>query len=326
MDQINFTYPLEESAYWLITLFAIAYLLYLGRFWQINRKLRVSKTALLTKLIWRIAAFALVLFALMGPSFGESKREIKAIGKDIFIAVDLSQSMNAIDVQPSRLEKLKFEIKKLIQAFNSDRIGLIIFSSEAFMQCPLTFDQSALMLYFETLNSNLVPSGGTDFGAPLQMALDKLTAETDMDARPKAKMVLLISDGEDFGDDTESVVQALDDQGIKIFTLGIGTKEGGKIRQGNTFLKDRSTGEDVISKLDDRALRAIALQTDGKYFEISDSQNESSKLISAINQIEGEAIDTRTIDVTADKYYYFVLLALVMLVIDFLTPLKTVTV
>ncbi len=115
--------------------------------------------------------------ALLGPAFGEARREVQSVGKDIFLAIDLSQSMNANDVQPTRLEKMKFELKNIVGTFTSDRIGLIIFSSEAFMQCPLTYDQNALNIFIETLHSGLVPNTGTDFGPPLKMALEKLNDE-----------------------------------------------------------------------------------------------------------------------------------------------------
>src|SRR4029079_18396893 len=122
----------------------------------------------------RTGFFLLLVIAFMGPSFGGSKKEIKSVGKDIMICVDLSKSMDAYDIQPTRLEKIKFEMKKIVDAFSSDRVGIIIFSSEAFMQCPLTFDQNALNLFIETMNSSLVPSTGTDFGPALKMALSKL--------------------------------------------------------------------------------------------------------------------------------------------------------
>ena len=124
--------------------------------------------------VFRTIYFALFMIAVLGPSFGGSKKEVKSVGKDIMICVDFSKSMDAFDIQPSRLEKIKFEMKKVVEAFNSDRIGIIIFSSEAFMQCPLTYDQNALNLFIETMNSGLVPSSGTDFGPPLRMALKKL--------------------------------------------------------------------------------------------------------------------------------------------------------
>ena len=109
------------------------------------------------------------------------------MGKDVFICVDLSQSMNAFDIQPSRIERVKFELKNIIEAFNSDRKGLIMFSNEAFMQCPLTYDNNALALFIQTLNTSLVPNTGTDF-APLKLALSKLNSEKSGSIRQKSKL------------------------------------------------------------------------------------------------------------------------------------------
>jgi len=135
----------------LIILFVVLCLLYVIRVARIGRALNTPFHRIFIKLALRTAAFGLLLFAFLGPSYGDSKKEIKSVGKDIMICVDLSKSMDAFDIQPSRLEKIKFEMKKIVDAFSSDRIGIIIFSSEAFMQCPLTYDQNALNLFIETM-------------------------------------------------------------------------------------------------------------------------------------------------------------------------------
>lgn len=276
------------------------------------------------KLGLRSLIFLLLITALLGPSFGESKREVKSVGKDIFILVDLSQSMNAPDIQPTRLEKLKFELKNLIEAFSSDRIGIIIFSSEAFMQAPLTFDQNALNLFVETLHTGLVPNAGTDFGPPLKMALEKLNEEEETPlTSQKSKIILLISDGEDFGEDTQDVATGVDELDIKLFTLGIGTERGSKIRTRNGFKKDND-GNDVVTRLDPKSLKTLANQTDGQYFEINETNNDINRLINKINTIEGELRDSKQVDVSANRYYYFLIAALLLLLIDVTTNLKVI--
>ena len=146
--------------------FVLFYAMYVVRMVRIGRILNSPFRSVFYKLFLRTAFFALLMIAYLGPSFGEAKREVQSVGKDIMICVDLSKSMDAFDIQPSRLEKIKFELKKVVESFNSDRLGIIIFSSEAFMQCPLTYDQNALNLFIETMNTNLGPSSGTDFGPP----------------------------------------------------------------------------------------------------------------------------------------------------------------
>jgi Ca-activated chloride channel family protein len=259
----------------------------------------------------------------MGPSFGESKREIKSQGKDIFLLVDLSESMEANDVQPTRLAKVKYELKNIVSSFESDRIGIIIFSSEAFMQAPLTFDQNALNLFIETLNTGLVPNAGTDFAPPLEMALEKIDNDDSPVTQQKSKIIILISDGEDFGDETTSIVESIESAGIRLFTLGVGTERGSKIPMRNGYKKDRN-GTDVVTRLDSRSLKKLAADTDGKYFEINETRNDVSRLINTINNIEGEIRDSRQIDVSANRFYYFLWAALALILIDILSSFKTV--
>lgn len=320
---MNWLYDLSNFEIVLIALFILFYVGYIVRVATIARKLNTDYKSVFYKTFLRTIFFILLIVSLLGPSFGETKREIKSVGKDIFMLVDLSTSMNATDVQPSRLEKVKFEMKNIVRAFNSDRTGIIIFSSEAFTQSPLTYDQNALNLFIETLNTSLVPDAGTDFGPPLRMAMDKLNQEESPVTQQKSKIIILISDGEDFGENTDEVVQEIEDQGIKLFTLGVGTERGSKIRTGNGFKTDRQ-GNEVVTRLESTSLRKIASETDGKYFEINATKNDVSRLINTINNIEGELRDSRQVDVSANRYYYFLGAALFFLLLDVLISFKTI--
>jgi Ca-activated chloride channel homolog len=263
----------------------------------------------------------LLLMAWLGPTFGQTKKEVKAMGKDIFIAVDLSTSMNATDVQPSRLEKVKFELKKMVQAFSSDRVGLIIFGTEAFIQSPLTFDASALNLFIETLHTELVPYGGTDLTAPLQLALDKLQAAGERSGQPSSRLVILISDGEDFVDEAGILATQYRQEGIRLYTLGVGTQEGGRIRERRMYKRNKE-GQEVITRLNPTTLKDLASKAGGSYYEINDRLNETQRLINAVAAIEGEMQDTRLVDISANRYFYFLAAALVLLALDALLHLK----
>ncbi len=306
-----------------VLIFITFYAIYIAKIVRIGRSLNTPFQNIFIKLFIRSIIFALLIVAFLGPSFGDSKREIKSVGKDIMICVDLSKSMDAFDIQPTRLEKIKFELKKVVAAFNSDRIGIIIFSSEAFMQCPLTFDQNALNLFIETMNSSLVPSSGTDFGPPLKMALSKISNEDGPSTQQKSKVIILISDGEDFGEETTEITNLIEEKDIKLFTLGVGTEKGGQIYAGRAYKTDRQ-GNTVVSKLNSTALRSLASKTGGQYFEINESRNDVSRLINTISHIEGELRDARFVDVTANRYFYFLLGALILLVLDILINVKTV--
>ncbi len=306
-----------------IVLFLGLYLAYTFRVFRIAKRIGQAYSNVLPKFLLRSLIFALLIISLLGPAFGEDKQEVKAVGKDIMIAVDLSESMNATDIAPSRLEKVKYELKNIVDAFSSDRIGLLIFSSEAFVQCPLTYDQNALNLFIETLNTGLVPGTGTDFGSALSMAYDKLTKDESSAENQKSKIIILISDGEDFGDDTDNAVTKINKSGIRLFTLGVGTEKGSKIPTRRGYKKDRN-GNEVTTQLNPKSLKNIAYDADGKYFEINYMDNEVGRLIATINAIEGELKDTKVVDVSANKFHYFLGLAFMLLLLDIFTSVKII--
>jgi Ca-activated chloride channel homolog len=315
-------YPDFNLITWLAVIFGLLYLGYLYRFYLINKKLQVSRHRLAFKLFLRVSYFLLFLIALAGPSIGTSLKEIKEEGKDIFIAIDLSQSMNATDIGPSRLQRIKFELKNLVKKFAGDRIGIIIFSSEAFIQCPLTFDQNVLQLHLDGLNTGLVPNQGTDLSSPLEMALSRYVIEESNEV--KSKSVILISDGEDFADNFRDITNKLVDAGIKVFTLGVGTSQGSTIPRGNGLIIDPITNQPAITRLESNNLKLIAAQTDSQYFELSDEVQEIPDLIMALERVEGTVTGSRMVEASANKYFYFLLIGLFLAVIDMILPFKTI--
>ena len=315
-------YPDVKLTLLIAGLSALLYLIYLFRYWSINKKLEVEKRRLFTKMVLRGSYFTLFLIAFSGPSIGVSTKEIQEEGKDIFIAVDLSQSMNATDIGPSRLQRVKFELKNLTKSFPSDRIGLIIFSSEAFLQCPLTFDQSVLQLYIDGLNTGLVPNLGTDLNAPLRIAMDRFKSDESQEVTSKS--VILISDGENFGDDLEGIGSEMNELGIKVFSLGIGTEAGSTIPRGNGVVIDPETGKPAKTILNKTPLQQIAAETDGQYFEISDEISEIGDLTGALERLEGGVTGSRVVEASANKYFYFLLVALALALLDMILPLKTI--
>jgi len=317
-------YPDNRLTTILAVVFGLLYLIYLFRFWRINKKLKVKMPRLFIKLGLRLLYFALFLIALSGPSIGNAMKEIKQEGKDIFIAVELSQSMNAQDISPSRVQRVKFELQNLVKNFSTDRIGLIIFSSEAFIQCPLTYDQNVIQLHLDGLNTGLVPNKGTDLAAPLGLALNKF--QDDESQEPKSKSLILISDGEDFGGDLSSTLSQYNDAGITIFSLGIGTTQGSTVPSGTGIIMDPDTGTPVISKLVSTKLKRLATTTGGAYFEISDEIQEIPQLITTLEKLEGAVTGTRMVEASANKYFYFLMAGLVLALIDMVLPLRTLSI
>ncbi|MES2388402.1 MAG: VWA domain-containing protein [Bacteroidota bacterium] len=324
---MNWTYLPGQTEFLLAAVFMLLYAAFMWRTRSIARRLRSRSRSVYIKLILRSIYFALFMVALLGPNIGESRKEVAAVGKDIYIAIDLSQSMNATDVQPSRLEKVKYALRQIVTAFRADRIGLIIFSSDAFVQCPLTYDGNALNMFIDGLNTNLVSAGGTDFGRALTLALDKLIDKSnknkDADTDNQAKAIILISDGEDFGDETRDAASQIEDKGVKLFTLGVGTREGGPIPTQVGFLRD-SEGRRVITALNSSDLKRLSEKTGGQYYEINRQTNEVSLLISAINRIKGVVREVRNVESGSNKFSYFLTAGLLLMVFDILFTIRII--
>ena len=200
-----------------------------------------------------------------------------------------------------------------------------MFSGEAFVQCPLTYDKNALNLFAETLNTGLVPNSGTDFGPPLELGLTKLKDEKSGDNNLKSKIIILFSDGEDFGEETNKSIEKIKENSLKLFSVGIGTLEGSKIFNNNGDYKKNKEGKIVISKLNSTSLRETAMKTGGKYYEISKNVNEINQMINDIKNIKGEVVDQQISNISENKYFYFLLSALFLVIIDFIFVSKIIS-
>ncbi|RSK50359.1 VWA domain-containing protein [Hymenobacter rigui] len=310
------------------------FLLYLGYGFRTRRlaaPLGQRGWRLSWKLLLRMAYFGLLGVALLGPAYGLTQNPVRTAGKDVWLLVDLSRSMNAPDVAPSRLQKVQAELATLITRFPADRLGLIVFASEAYVQCPLTYDQAALQLFVSTLQTSLVPPGSTDLAQPLELVLTRLTSSTTSPAAaagstpPRATAVVLVTDGEDFGENLEPTVRILARSGAKVFTVGVGTTEGSRIPQtgGRGYLRDPK-GREAVTRLVAAPLRQLAEQTGGLYFELTDQRNEFPFLLNALNHVEGQAQQVRTVAVADNRYRYPLLLALSLIALDILITVKVI--
>jgi Ca-activated chloride channel family protein len=304
--------------FWIAGIFLLLYLLFFIRTRIMAARLGTKTNLFWVKFFLRASFLALMIISLLGPSFGGMKKEVKAVGKDIIIAMDLSRSVNCEDIQPSRIEKVKFEFKKVLDAFAADRIALVVFGAEPFLYCPFTIDKNALQLLLETASSRAIPSEGTDFGKALELSRQKFKENTGKGAKISSRIIILVSDGEDFGEDTDDVVSELEKEGIRVFSLGVGTREGGPLPDGNGgFIADEN-GSQVEVRLQPEDLKSISSRTGGRYFEINRDKNDVNSLIEAIQNIEGEVWDVQVVDIGANKYFYFLFVGLVILLLDML--------
>ncbi len=320
---MNWYYQFGQWEYLLGAAFIAAYILYIIRVVGAAQRMGIFASVILAKFIIRTLYFALIIIALTGPSFGKETREVSTSGRDLFLVVDLSQSMNATDLPPSRLGRARYEAGRLLDRFPNDRIGLILFSAEAVVQCPLTFDQNALRLFINSLRTGLLSGGGTNLAAGLRLALEKHTDPRNTTLKNTSKAIILITDGEDFGEDFREIARNIAGNGIKLFTIGIGSEGGSKIPAGKNF-KQISPGQAVVTRLERDQLVRLSRQAEGELFEVTPVQNDMNRLFAQLRKVDGQLRDTRQTDVSANKYYYFLLAALVLLALDVTIAVNTI--
>jgi Ca-activated chloride channel homolog len=317
---MNWNYPFDTSEYFFIFLFILAYTVFLFRTIRVARLLNTTARTLILKLFLRTGYFSLLLISLLGPSFGEASREIQAKGKDIYLLVDLSKSMDAADVSPSRLEKVKFELNRFVENEGGNRIGIIIFSNDAFVQVPLTYDGTALELFIQSIQTSILPTSGTNICGAMELAFKKLISLADQSGR--AKMIVLFSDGENKSDCPNLLYNNLRRFGVTTYVVAVGTKTGISIQQNGKALHDEN-GKMVISRLDDGFLKGVAGNTKGTYYELTNEKSETNRLIADVNSADGALVDTRTVTVASNKYFYFLGVALFLIVLDVLITIGT---
>lgn len=277
----------------------------------------VSTTKLYLKFTFMMLAFASLVFALSRPQLGSKLEEVKRQGVDVVIALDVSNSMNAEDIRPSRLEKSKRAIYKLIDQLQGDRIGLVVFAGQAYVQLPITTDYGAAKLFLSTVNTGMVPTQGTAIGA----AIEKSVASIG-DSAHHNSAIIVITDGENHEDDAVNAAKEAAAKGIFVHTIGMGSPDGAPIpvTRGNTrtgYLQDQA-GTTVITKLDDLVLQEIADAGKGKFVRASNSDDGIPVIMNEINAMEKKEFAAKLFTDYEDQFQYFLGLGLLFLLLDFL--------
>lgn len=262
-------------------------------------------------------ALVLLIVAAANPQVGTRIQEVKQSGIDVFIALDVSKSMLAQDIKPDRLDKAKYQISNLINKLRGDRIGLIIFAGEAYVQFPLTTDYSAANLFLNAADASSVPQQGTAIAAAINLAVKSFDYKTNTQ-----KVLVIITDGEDHEGDIMQAVTAAKDKGIKIYTIGLGSPTGVPIPVFNAqgqqvdYKKDEN-GNIVLTKLDENVLKQIASAGDGKYFLGSNYEDYLDKIYSDLSSLEKSEFGVRKVTDYEDRFYYFLAPAIILLLIEF---------
>jgi len=284
------------------------------------KRLSLSKSLAMerVKKILIVIAVSFLILSLAMPQIGSRLTMTKRYGVDIMIAIDTSLSMLAQDIKPDRIEKAKLELSSLIGRLKGDRVGILTFAGDSFMQCPLTLDYSAAKMFLNIVEPGMMPRPGTVIGDAIKTAIKGFTIK-----ERKHKVLILLTDGE--GHDTNPIEAANEakKEGIIIYAIGIGTKKGepipivdqaGKV---SGYKKDKS-GEVVMTKLDEGILQKIALITDGKYYHATASGFELDKIYDEISKMEKKELSSRLFTQYEDRFQYFLGIAFILLCIEFI--------
>lgn len=326
----TWAYPDFMLAAATLALLLLLLLAYPARTRRLGQQLGRGARRLAWKLPLRLAAGLLLLLAWLGPALGVRQQAVRSSGQDVWLLVDVSRSMDAADVAPTRLLRTQAALQEVAAAFPADRLGLIVFGSQAYVQCPLTYDQASLQLFLTTLSTRLTPAGPTTLRAPLDLLLSRLappptSTPAPGPTAPRTVAAVLVSDGEDFGENLEPVLRALGRTGARVYTMGVGTAAGGPVPTagGKTGLRD-ARGRAVVSRLREATLLQVAAQTGGQYVALNDRENGLPTLLTSLRNLPPAAstATARTVAVADNRYRYPLGAALVLLLLDSLLTVR----
>jgi Ca-activated chloride channel family protein len=285
-------------------------------FWETGSSLKISLM---------VTGFIFLIVSLAGPKVGTEVREVKRRGVDMLIALDLSASMNAEDVRPNRLDKAKFEIRRLIERLKGDRVGLVVFTGEAYLQSPMTLDYSALLLFLEIVDTDQMPSSATDFKAAMETSLAAFQS-LEESSTEAARVLLIISDGEDHGQSYDEALDNLIEANISVYTLGIGTQEGTTIPlyeeetgQLIGYKRDRE-GRVVTTSLQSNVLRQIASTGSGNYYSIERGNDGIDAFLARVDELEKGEFSSQEYADFKNQYQWLAALALLCFVAAIAVP------
>ncbi|MCI2229970.1 VWA domain-containing protein [Polaribacter sp. MSW13] len=331
-------YRIEEPIYFylLAIIPALIVVFVLVLWWKKRTQKKFSNPVLLEKLAPNTSTFKSVLkliifllgisaliISLVNPKMGTKLKTVKREGVDIVFALDVSKSMLAKDIAPNRLEKAKQIISKIIDKLGSDRVGIIIYAGNAYPLLPITTDHAAANMFLQNANPDMVSSQGTDINGALELA--KTYYNNDEQTN---RFLVIISDGEDHQEDTKQVAQNLANEGVKIYTVGVGTENGGPIPMhvNNALVgyKKDNKGETVITKRMPKVLQGIADAANGKYIDGNVTENPVKNIADIIANAEKNEFETKQFSDYKDQFQWFLAIGIFFLIIDiFLFDKKT---
>ena len=263
------------------------------------------------------AAFFFLTIALVNPKIGTKMETVRSEGVDIVFAVDVSKSMLAEDIAPNRLEKSKQLVTQILNNLASDRVGIIAYAGKAFPQLPITTDYAAAKMFLQNMNTDMLSSQGTAINEAIQLAKTYYDDEEQTN-----KILIIISDGEDHGKNALDVAESAGEEGIRIFTIGVGKPNGGPIpiKKNGVVLnyKKDNEGETVITKLDEATLKGIAEEANGVYINGSSTNEVVDTIKELLEQMDKKEFESKQIADFKDQFQWFLGFAIFLLFLDIL--------
>jgi Ca-activated chloride channel family protein len=288
-------------------------------FWVRMKSTQKRMNSPRVKFVLLLATSVLVSIAVLGPSWGQDGTRSSSTGADVLFTLDVSKSMDALDmstdnVRADRLNTSKVLISQLVNEHPENRYGLVLFAGDAFVSSPLTSDTSAFLTFLQSADTQDIAVQGTDLGGAISLSLVRFDTSAESDDR--GRVILLISDGgEDDPGDIAVITEVAKDQGIRIYTLGVGSDEGARIPEGQDFFGNISykhhEGVPVITKLNSGPLERIASQTDGKYFHL-ESADDLEELADELQKLDTSIIEIEKESTKNNQYQIFLLLGSLM--------------
>ncbi len=325
-------YQLEEKVwFWLLLIVPVMLVVFL---WTVFWKKRVQKAFGSTVVLKRLSpdlsffkstlkfsvlclAISGLVIALVNPKIGTKLETIKREGVDIVFAIDVSKSMLAEDVAPNRIEKSKQLVTQIINNLASDRIGIIAYAGKAFPQLPITTDYAAAKMFLQSMNTDMLSSQGTAIDEAIQLSRNYFDDEEQTN-----RVLIIISDGEDHNDLSTEVAEAASEEGIKIYTIGVGSEKGGPIplkRNGvvMSYKKDQKN-ETVITRLNAETLRLIAKEANGEYIDGNSTAAVVEQIRDILNAMDKKEFEAKEFAEYKDQFQWFLGIGLFFLILDVL--------
>ena len=265
------------------------------------------------KFVLLALAYVCLVIAIANPQIGTKQEKVKRNGIDVVVALDVSRSMLAQDIQPSRLARAKNFISNFVDQLKNDRFAMVIFAGRAYLQMPLSVDYSAVKLYLRSVGTESVPTQGTNIGEAIELANESFAKGDN-----KSKALIIISDGEDNEPGVEEALEKAAQNGIKVFTIAVGTDKGSPIPLPNGDYKRDAENNIVLSKVNIEAMRSYAAKGNGKALILGNGKDEIDAIFKELGRISTKEIDDVVFTEYDDKFQYFLIAAALLLIAEYL--------